>query len=932
MAATDSPRVFVSSTLDDLKRWRDAACEAISRAGYKPVRCEEFSAAAQPPLSLCLEELGKCRIVVVLVGHCYGSIAKETGDSYTESECRDAERLGLKVLPFFVDPEYDFPLKGKLRAFAAANYERLEPLCNYLGNNTRAKFGSPENLLHLVYQALIELRPGGPTADFASYARWLETQTGFIDIRGLVIGNEHAHRVPIGKIFIPLTTSAAAPKTKRKKDQFPRHMPLEEALEKRRLVIVGHPGSGKTTFLRRIVNLRAAAYLAGSAAPLPLLIRISEFARHLAAPDGPTTDGPLSIPHFLAAQAVANGIAVPAEAFEQTLRNGATLFLDGLDEAPDERLRRRVADIFEAAAGLYTKSSIVVTTRPRAFEGQGLLTGFDRATIDPLDDDSVDTFLAQWSAHVHEKDKRQAERHAEDLTSALRQKPEIRDLARTPVMLTALAVVHWNERRIPEQRAELYKSIVRWLAESRRGESPKILEALAELAYRMLDHPDGRKVDAARNWAADQIVGYFDGSRERALEFLAREELASGIIVGNGADVRFWHLTFLEYLAAVHLNAMPETPRAEALIKSHKAFRPEWRETVLLLAGVLQANGPAHVDELVKQLIDEFGSATELQRRAALVGLVGGIVRDLETRAYAPADKRWASLATSILGIFDRQQAREIPFQERLDAAEALGLAGDPRLQKTEWIHLPGGTFLMGAQKTDKNAPGYDKDANDREAPVHRVTLRAFSLAKYPLTVAEYAAFVRADGYQRPEFWKSGGFGEFTEPGSWAAQQKHPNRPVVEVSWYEAAAYCAWRGVRLPTEAEWEYAARGAEGRFYPWGSAPAESHLANYAGGPGHPTPVGLYPEGQSPEGCCDLAGNVWEWLSDWHSDYMSKPEQDPTEPSKGEHKNLRGGSWYGNPGACGAPAVAGTRRRCASMTSASAWPGTGKPLRLDP
>lgn len=142
--------------------------------------------------------------------------------------------------------------------------------------------------------------------------------------------------------------------------------------------------------------------------------------------------------------------------------------------------------------------------------------------------------------------------------------------------------------------------------------------------------------------------------------------------------------------------------------------------------------------------------------------------------------------------------------------------------------------------------------------------------------------------------------GVFGSWGDWDEQQKHPNRPVTRVSWYEAAAYASWRKARLPTEAEWERAARGREGRRYPWGDDKPTPRKANYGGLVGSSSPVGVYLEGATPNGIHDLAGNVWEWCADWYGKYPSGAQEDPASPATGDDRVLRGGSWYSNAENC--------------------------------
>jgi formylglycine-generating enzyme required for sulfatase activity len=187
----------------------------------------------------------------------------------------------------------------------------------------------------------------------------------------------------------------------------------------------------------------------------------------------------------------------------------------------------------------------------------------------------------------------------------------------------------------------------------------------------------------------------------------------------------------------------------------------------------------------------------------------------------------------------------------------------------------------------------YDACALPTEGPVRRVELPAFSIARFPVTIEEYRGFVEYGGYEHRPYWHAGGFGLFRWPWYWAEQLRYPNRPVTGVSWYEAMAYCCWRGARtrLPAEAMWERAARGDSNRLFPWGDDFPDDLRLNYGPrGIGRPTPVGFFPLGATPEGVLDMAGNVFEWCLDAWS---PTPDGSGIIADAAAHRVVRGGGF---------------------------------------
>jgi eukaryotic-like serine/threonine-protein kinase len=193
-------------------------------------------------------------------------------------------------------------------------------------------------------------------------------------------------------------------------------------------------------------------------------------------------------------------------------------------------------------------------------------------------------------------------------------------------------------------------------------------------------------------------------------------------------------------------------------------------------------------------------------------------------------------------------------------------------------LYVPDGKFTMGSDKGD-----------DNEKPVHVVSLDPFWIDQTEITTGMYALCVKDGKCVVPGSKES-----LTRP-SYYGEAKYNNYPVIFVDWNRAKIYCEWAGRRLPTEAEWEKAARGTEMFVYPWGNAMPDKNLLNYKDVLGDTTEVGIYPDGASPYGALDMAGNVWEWVNDWFARdyYESSPESNPLGPSTGLNHVLRGGSW---------------------------------------
>ncbi|MBN1657319.1 MAG: SUMF1/EgtB/PvdO family nonheme iron enzyme [Anaerolineae bacterium] len=747
--------------------------------------------------------------------------------------------------------------------------------------------------------------------------------------------------------------------------------------EHRRLVILGAPGSGKTTFLNYLAltyaralrnNLPLVRERLGLESKeerrLPILLPLRDFARHLSTTQEESgVDGPRFLLNYLVEFFRVQEIRLPEGFLRSALEaGGAAVLLDGMDEVADPDLRRRVARIIEAFTRRYPTNRYVVTSRLVGYQGAACLAeDYVCATVRDFDRASVERFVTNWSLAVEvalagrrsPTIGRRAADQAEGLLAAIANNERVRELAVSPLLLTVIALVHRYRAKLPERRAELYEECIEVLLgywdEGRgvhgyalpgldldSGDKRSLLEPVAfwmqERELREVDR------DMLHRQLRDLFLPLSEDKRQagkRAERFVSLINARSGLLQERGLGVySFSHLTFQEYLAARAL-AGREDFFEYALARAADDW---WREVLLLAAGYLSTQGKQRVTAYVRALVDAADPAVDGPDPYHNLVLAADCLRDVG-RARVAGDL-WGEVTQRLLreatadGSTSRPRA---PVARRVAAGGALGRVGDPRFGgdylEPELVTVPGGEFWMGSET---------KDAYGDEKPVHRLYLPTFQIARYPVTNLQYQLFVDANGYEERSYWTEAGWawrhGEFgSKPGSyrdeWWAQvtgrksfrhpegwedEQHPpdraNHPVVNITWFEALAYGRWlaevtgKPYRLPTEAEWEKAARGdRDKREYPWGSKfdAAKANLGIGDEQVGSTSPVGIYPGGASLYGVEELSGNVWEWTrSLWGKEWSETPEfaypyrpEDGREDEEAEGFRLcRGGSWHGN------------------------------------
>jgi formylglycine-generating enzyme required for sulfatase activity/adenylylsulfate kinase-like enzyme len=726
-----------------------------------------------------------------------------------------------------------------------------------------------------------------------------------------------------------------------------RHLTALEAVSDKqspRVVLLGAPGSGKSTFANYLTYCltmahlepngdwltRLAGWTLGTLLPVRIVLRdLATWADT----DAERTRKPTAqtLWNFIQHDLTENGFADSFEPLKRHLQErGGLVILDGLDEVPDANARREfvrsVMDSFARANGL---CRFVVTCRPYAYRDPlWRLQDFTEHTLAPFSREQIASFVKRWCetvAPIQGWSAVFAQTKASELIAAT-ELPHLAKLADRPLLLTLMATLHTSRGKLPDDRADLYEDCVALMLDywqsgketivhgqkkvedgvlTRLGISRDDLErALSRVAFEAHQRQGAlqdRKPETANITGEElrrALAPMLGNSRDRADMVIYYIQTRAGLLAEHGMEVyTFPHRTFQEFLAACDILNSEDFPTN--LAEWVCADRDWWREVFLLAAGRSRKRNFGQAVALINALCDKEYRAgeriTDTDASAAALAAQAAADVHLSERAHSPGlyQRTLRKLQNWLVGIIEQGA---LPLKERAEVGRILSALGDPRPDVScpipALVPVPPGKFVMGEGEEQ-----------------HRVTLPEFRVGKYPVTNAQYRRFVEDGGYsdKHRDCWTDAGWEwrkkenvekpPYLDNSEWNAA----NHPVVTVSWYEAVAYCNWltktdperRHFRLPTEAEWEKAARGNEGREYPWIGEFDKEKANTDESGIGRTTAVGLFSRGASPYGALDVAGNVWEWCIGLYKEYPYAPNDGREDLQAKGTRCLRGGSW---------------------------------------
>ena len=685
-----------------------------------------------------------------------------------------------------------------------------------------------------------------------------------------------------------------------------------EQRHRRGIVILGDPGSGKTTHLKRVLLWCLRGGLDTLGLPqemIPVFLPLRDLA-----------DVTNDLDDFIQEQLSQPHLGAPAGFGKRLLERGNLLLLfDGLDEVADAAHRIKVSRWIETALRIYRSCRFVITCRFAGYtEATRLDADFVEMHLRPMTTEQAEAFVRNWyqiveTSYTDDREQASILAHdkAEELIQRLRQ-PDFRarrvfELTRNPLLLTNICLVHLSRGNLPHTRAALYDECVEVLLERWRGAAGIKTRITAQTGRTVLQpvaywlHQQEERTRATEEELTPVIepvlrrIGLNFGS---AQEFLHTVRDESGLLTGwDQHHYGFMHLGFQEYLTAIEIrNRAYEDPVVWKELAA-KFGEPWWQEVILLL---LALYNPSVFKPFMREVLNQPGVEAHQQ----MIDLCLDEAAEQSMQPFlnllmmeADHDQRlWKQqmMALQIVARIDPDALKQVMPLLRLHPSQQIRQWLQEQARQTrqhvitadnggyELVLIPGGVFLMGSPETEEGRSG--------DEFLHEVSLSNFYMGRYPVTNAEYGRFLAAQpGIQEPEYWGD-------------RRYNQPNQPVVGVSWEDAQKYAAWAGLSLPSEAQWEYACRAGTTTRYYTGDTENDLDLAGWysqnSGGTLHP--VGA--KEPNAFGLYDMHGNVWEWCGDWYeSDYYAQsPKENPTGPESGSYRVIRGGAWRYDAGYC--------------------------------
>jgi len=811
------------------------------------------------------------------------------------------------------------------------------------------------------------------------YRKRLREELGKNSIFGMpgIDGDKEAVNLP--DTFVPLDISVSKEynlqgtdsSELKTSDVNPEYALLYAVERSRMMLIIGEPGSGKTTIIKHFA-LSSTIKLQGFDFPVPILyMPLSKMA---------IPGEELQSLHAKLSQCFAPHLEIEKSFFEDRLKNHRTLvLLDGLDEISDEKQRVEICKWVSDAAKTWIKAFFVITTRDKGYgekEQIALKINKEIAYVKRFSEDQQRLFLQKWfrAAFLRDlhRDEKGFDRHreiekeqeADNNAAALEaelDRPENKglrnDLAGIPLLLQLIAILWKQSKAIPGNREEIYRVALDYLLFYRENEkniapylpAPESKKLLEPLSLWMQD----RNEDAAdtgqfhdRMQQEVDILAWEYRSKYSAEQICENLVTRAGVLGLSGSTYVFSHKTFREYLAGLRLVkcVTSEPDRIGKLVE--QVGVDWWDEPLLFFVAQIDA---FWFNKFMKSFFDAPRSASLDQRT---LNFLQRLIRKAPQSVEAFCEKLSDPAITRDRQYYILECLKTVGSRQAVEAAQEFKrqhpAADQELLRKADEVVLTDEKYhpvtpVRYANESPEPETGNVKSLGDvycspveQNAQYILIKNGRYSedgteqvgdlyVAKYPLTNKLYRKFVawlqsvekrEAEDILSVRLFELAetisGFKKYLEEETKLSKRfrstldddrrfKEDDQPVVGVSWYDARTYCLWLSLmssngedanryRLPLELEWEYAASGKEKRKYPWPNDKGQpkSKLLNYNNNVGATTPVGSYPEGATPEGLYDMAGNVLEWTDSWWDEKTHS------------YRVIRGGSWFSNAVLC--------------------------------